>query len=79
MIGNYTSKHMICVHKSAFSAVSDTRRSEKLSLLGTYPQTPRIEKYVQKIFLEDGFLKGTLNGKSSKTSTNKILRDRAGT
>ena len=48
MIGNYTSKHMICVHKSAFSAVSATRRSEKLSLLGTDPQTPRIEKIRSK-------------------------------
>lgn len=79
MIGNYTSKHMICVHKSAFSAVSATRRSEKLSLLGTDPQTPRIEKYVQKIFLKDGLLKGKIDGESYKTDTNKILRDRAGT
>ena len=48
MIGDYTSKHMICVHKSAFSAVSATRRSEKLCLLGTYPQTPHSGKMILK-------------------------------
>ncbi len=48
MIEYKNSKHMICVHKSAFSAVSATRRSEKLSLLGTDPQTPRIEKIRSK-------------------------------
>ena len=68
MIEYKNSKHMICVHKSAFSGVFATRYAEKLLLVGDGlsvspsgsfvatsprtgrpPQTPRREKYPEKI------------------------------